>query len=260
MPLLTLTTDFGTGSPYVAEMKGVILSAVPEATLVDLTHAIPPQDVRTGAMLLDQMTRAFPPGAIHVAVVDPGVGTARRLVCVGMSTAAGGGIFLAPDNGLLTFILRRGPHVARTIENAALWRNPVSPTFHGRDILAPVAAAIARGTPLDSIGSRVDDLTLLDWAEAKYGPRSIEGEIVFIDSFGNCVTNIPLSHQCFVKQPLAIRAAGRDRVPLVRTYAEAAPGTLVALVGSGNWLEIAVVNGSAAASGIALGLPVVVSW
>jgi S-adenosylmethionine hydrolase len=257
--LITLTTDFGTGSPYVAEMKGVILSAAPAATIVDLSHAIPPQDVRTAAMLLAQMTRHFPPETIHIAVVDPGVGTERRLVCV----EADRRFYLAPDNGLLTLVVRGARRMAaREIAESSLWRAEVSATFHGRDILAPVAAALALGLATERVGPLAEDLVEIVWPEPQVGDRTIAGEIVLVDAFGNAISNIPGTLLTdILRRGVRVQAGDLPYARLVATYGEATPGTLVALVGSSGWLELAVVNGNAAGQfGLQAGTPVTVSW
>jgi S-adenosylmethionine hydrolase len=251
-PLITLTTDFGEASPYVAAMKGVIFSFAPEVQIVDLGHQVPPQDVWHGAYFLAQAVPFFPPHALHVAVIDPGVGTQRRL----LYCEAGPHRLLLPDNGLITFLadaqpLRRVVHLAEP----NYWRPTPSRTFHGRDILAPVAARLALGEAPERLGPPLEPVELhrLPIAQGKATPQEIEGSIVFVDHFGNLITNLGmdlLAQAGWTPTPgselrLSIPAAHPCR--WVQTYGEAASGELVALFGSGGFVELAVVNGSAAA-------------
>ena len=243
--ILTLTTDFGTGSPYVAQIKGVILSIQPHAVLIDITHAIAPQDIRQGALVLQDATPRFPEGSIHIAVVDPGVGTDRRI----LAAEIGGRYYLAPDNGLLGGLVRNAP-AARVVALTSrdYWFPAVSPTFHGRDIIAPVAAHLSLGTALEDLGQPCGQLQQLEWPALTVEGHRIQGEIIAIDSFGNLVTNIPqdlLAAAC-VAGVVTVQCGGRTISGLAATYGQHPPGTLVALVGSSNRLEIAVVNGSAA--------------
>lgn len=260
MRIITLTTDFGTGSPYVAAMKGVILSINPAVTLVDLTHDIRPQDIRHGALVLDDVTHRFPAGTIHVAVVDPGVGTDRAIVFARIGSQN----YVAPDNGLLSRLAERTPPSAIfRVENSQYWLNPVSATFHGRDIMAPVAAHLSLGLDPQRLGPPGDELLGFPRPEVHVGPSRIEGAVLEIDSFGNLVTNVT-----------AEMLAGRptdERVCVVcdiyetwgiyRTYAERPQGMLVALVGSTGRLELALVGDNAARRlGIGIGTPVTLAW
>jgi len=264
-PILTLTTDFGVGSPYVAEMKGVMLSRAPGATIVDITHAAPPQDIRYACDVLASVTPRFPAESIHVAVVDPGVGTSRRIVCVRLAPPSRHA-FVLPDNGLLTGILA-SQHVAEAVEvtEPRYWLSPVSATFHGRDIMAPVAAALAGGVEPEELGPAVDTASLVRLPPdlPTISPSEIRGRVTRADSFGNLITNITRAD---------VREAGladrktvvvvaiwpeSDRIQsnesernleirrIVATYADAAPGETVALFGSQDRLEIAVSGGSA---------------
>src|SRR5687768_15648786 len=186
-PLITLTTDFGNGSPYVAQVKGAILSVGREVDLVDITHGVAPQNVREGAVVLADATPRFPAGTIHVAVVDPGVGTKRRLVYAEISQQR----YLAPDNGLLTLLARRWPPTRiLSLENRRYWAPQPSSTFHGRDILAPVAAHLACGIDPADLGPPTDSLLLLDVPDPIRAPGSVCGEVQYVDSFGNLITNI----------------------------------------------------------------------
>jgi hypothetical protein len=244
-PLITLTTDFGSGSPYVAQMKGVILSLCREVDLVDVTHAIGPQRIQEGALVLADVTPRFPPGAIHVAVVDPGVGTARRLVYAEIGRQR----YVAPDNGLLSFLIRRElPQRAVVIENPAYWLPDTSSTFHGRDILAPVAAHLALGLDPSLLGPPLDYWVMLDAALPTKSPSGVRGQVLYVDSFGNLITNITRGELSGLGDMarLNFRCAGREIQGLVPTYDSAMPGELVALLDSQGRLEIAVTHGSAA--------------
>lgn len=244
-PLITLTTDFGTGSPYVAQMKGVILSLCREVDLVDITHAIGPQRIQEGAVVLADVTPQFPPGTIHVAVVDPGVGTARRL----LYAEIGGQKYLAPDNGLLSFLIRReSPQRTIALENRAFWPPQTSYTFHGRDILAPVAAQLALGLDPMLLGPKLDGPVMLDVAVPLKSASGIRGQVLYVDSFGNLITNITGDELGGLGDlaRLTIRCAGREIHGLVPTYGHALPGELVALLDSQTRLEIAVTQGHAA--------------
>lgn len=243
-PLITLTTDFGEGSPYVAEMKGVILSLQPAARIIDITHSIPPQDIRQGARVLEQATPCFPPGAIHVAVVDPGVGTSRSIVYA----AIAGGHYVAPDNGLLGCLARRHPPTQIvTITNRRYWRPVLSSTFHGRDIMAPVAAHLSLGVPPHTLGDACEQLTPLALPEVVFENGRLVGEIDTVDTFGNLITNIDRDdlRRLGPLETLRVECCGHCLCGLRRTYGEGAPGELVALVGSHDRLEIAVVGGNA---------------
>lgn len=244
--LVTLTTDFGDSSPYVAAMKGVILGLDPSARLVDLGHGLPPQDVRHAAFFLAGCLPFFPPDTIHVVVVDPGVGTARALLHV----EAGGQHLLGPDNGCWTLAVAQmgaAPRVRRLAERW-FWRESVSSTFHGRDILAPVAAHLARGVRPEELGPLVSEWVELPFPRARTEPDRLRGEVVFVDHYGNLISNIPgAAFRELVRGPVRVRVGRRVVTQCVDTYAEADPGTPVALVSSGGWLEVAVTGGNAAA-------------
>ncbi len=260
MSVITLTTDFGTGSPYVAAMKGVILSINPDVTLVDLSHDVPAQDIRHGAMVLDSVSPRFPPGTIHVAVVDPGVGTERAIVYARM----GGQQYIAPDNGLLSRLAERHrPEQLIRLANAEYWLPEVSHTFHGRDIMAPVAAHLARGVPPERLGPPQEGLVAIQWLRVHRGERRLEGAVEEIDSYGNLITNI--TAEMLEGRPTDERACVicniYETFGIYRTYAEQPPGTLVAIIGSTGRLELAVVGDNAASRlGIEVGMPVIVAW
>lgn len=265
MRLITLTTDFGLIDEYVGIMKGVILSHCPAARIVDLTHQVPPQDLRRAAYSIEAARPYFPSGTLHVLVVDPGVGTERRLVLV----AAAGQLFLAPDNGVLTLVVRAGFEAAYQVECRELFLEPLSATFHGRDILAPVAAALARGMAPEAVGRRLprEELAMLPLPSPMIDPNgpAVTGEVVSIDHFGNLLTNI--SRETFLRaggpSPAAISLRVRETVIAgpAPAYGSAAPGELVALFGSRGLLEIAVNQGNAAQRlAVAPGEPVLVSF
>ena len=261
--IITLLTDFGIASTYPAQMKGVILERCPGAVLVDLSHEVPRHDVRTAAFMLASAARAFPKGTVHVAVVDPQVGSARRALAV----EAGGQTYLAPDNGLLTVVLGGGggrPHAGRavSIENRSLFRTDVSSTFHGRDIFAPVAAALARGTPLDDLGPVADSVHWLDVPAPRREGGSIRGEVLYVDPFGNLVTNIT-GDQVGGTEPsrVAVYVGGAVIRGLSRAYSDVAAGMLLIYIGSAGLLEVAV-NRQSAASRLAadVGTPIRVAF
>ncbi len=260
MSIITLTTDFGNGSPYVAAMKGVILSIHRDVTLVDITHDVPAQDVRHAAVVLDSVCPRFPEGTIHVAVVDPGVGTDRAIVYARM----GGQHYVAPDNGLLSRLAERcRPEALIRLTNREFWLPEVSNTFHGRDIMAPVAAHLARGVPPEQLGRPHDGLVAIQWLRVHRDERRIEGAVEQIDSYGNLITNI--TADMFEGRPTDERACIicniYETFGVYRTYAEQPPGTLVAVIGSGGRLELAVVDDNAALRlGIESGAKVIVAW
>jgi len=242
-PVIALMTDFGLKDGYVASMKGVILSICPRAVLVDVTHLIPPHDVRTGAYVLSTVYKDFPRGAIFLGVVDPGVGTERR----GLVAHAGSRCFVGPDNGLFSLVLEReSPWEAFALENPRFRRAVVSATFHGRDVFAPAVAHLANGAPLSLMGPPCRPESF-SWNRPAREGDVLTGEVLTVDRFGNLVTNVtaacleasgPLS-ECSV-------TVGEHRVPVTgRTYADAPPGGLLALMGSGDHLEISVNRGRA---------------
>jgi len=240
-PLVTLTTDYGFGSSYPAQVKGVLLCAIPDLRIVDVSHGVPPFDVAAGALLLESCVPSFPRDAIHLAVVDPGVGTARRAICVVDPT---GRRLVGPDNGLFTPFLEPGSRVHELSDPVAVPR-PRRPTFHGRDLFAPAAAALAAGLEPEQLGGLVTDPVRLPWPGAERSAGQVRGVTLASDPFGNLITSIR-------EEDLAgaeVRAALCDGMPArwVRTFADGAPGELLALVGSGGRVEVAVREGSAAA-------------
>jgi len=259
-PLITLTTDFGQGSPYVAQMKGVILSINPDARIVDVTHAVPPQDIRQGALVLADTTPLFPAGTVHVAVVDPGVGTSRAIIFAEIGAQR----YICPDNGLLTNLAsRQMPSKMRSIENQAWFRRPVSATFHGRDIMAPAAAHVSLGLDPDELGPPHNQLATIVLPGAVMAANRIQGEVTAIDSFGNLVTNI--SREMLAAAPtddrLGVFCDEHETRGLFAAYADQPPMTLIALIGSSDMLELAIVDDSAKIMlGVQVGAPVEVRW
>ena len=258
--IITLLTDFGLKDSYVAEMKGVILSLAPGMTLIDVTHLVPPQDITRAAFVLASTFQRFPEGTVHLAVVDPDVGTERRPIAV----EATGHLFVAPDNGLLSLALgKAGDAKAVHLTEPRFWLPDVSPTFHGRDIFAPVAADLARGELLETLGTSISSwATLPIEPPSPLGGDGVRGKVMAIDHFGNIVTNIrefdlPKDAQY---GHVEIRLSGRKIEGISRTYGDSPEGDLVALVGSSGYLEIAMVNGNAATelSGIRSGAEVTV--
>jgi hypothetical protein len=230
--IITLLTDFGLADSYVAEVKGVLLSRAPGAVLVDVTHHVSPGDVRAGQYLLARAWHRFPEGTVHLAVVDPGVGTARRA----LAAEAAGHRFVAPDNGLLSFLPS-----PRFVSLAA--PKDAAPTFHGRDVFAPAAAALASGTPLERLGSPVTDARHSPLPTPRGDGIGVVGEVIYVDRFGTLVSNIPGTD---VEPGVRIRVAGTDVGALRKTFGDVERGTLVAFVGSGGTVEVAVRDGSAA--------------
>jgi hypothetical protein len=232
MPVvISLLTDFGTRDSYVGEMRGVLLTQAPGAVLADISHDIPPGDIRAGAYVLGRSWRAFPSGTVHLAVVDPGVGGARAALAL----RSEGHYFVGPDNGLFTPVLGSAHEVVELASAPA-----ASATFHGRDLFAPAAAAIAVGTPLDRLGSPpTAPPTQFPRCEPRREGDAIVGEVVYLDRYGTLVTSLPADTNG------DIEIAGIT-VPLRRTFSDVRPGKLVAFVGSGGTVEIAVRDGSAA--------------
>jgi len=225
--IVTLLTDFGRADGYVAEMKGVLLALAAGTALVDVTHEISPGDVAEAAYVLGRTWRAFPEGTVHLAVVDPGVGSGRRA----LAAEAGGHRFVAPDNGLLSDVLR-----GRAARIVALPVPPsASPTFHGRDLFAPAAARLAAGGPLDALGPKADVPVLLAPPRLEVVGGNVVGEVVHVDRFGTLVTSLPGS----AVAPGGTVRVGATSVPLRTTFADVASGALVAFVGSSGMVEIA---------------------
>ena len=248
-PIVTLLSDFGADSGYPAQLKGAVLRALPDARLVDLTHAIPAFDVLAGALMLEACAPAFPADAVHLAVVDPGVGSPRRAICV---VDVEGRRFVGPDNGLFTPFLD-GASV-RLLSAPGIVPVPARATFHGRDLFAPVAAWLAGGGDPTRLGPEVGDPVRLDWPRAVRQGDELHGRTLAADPFGNLVTSI---REGDLAGPVILAWVGDRQARWVRTFAEGEQGQLVALVGSGGRVEVAVREGSAARLlGAVRGLPV----
>jgi S-adenosyl-L-methionine hydrolase (adenosine-forming) len=241
--IVTLTTDFGTRDSYVAEMKGVILGIAPGVQLVDVTHDVPAHDILEAALTLEAAARTFPPGTIHVAVVDPGVGTNRR----GLAIAAGDQVLVGPDNGLFTPFLTGSAWRAFEVVSEAYRRASVSRTFHGRDVFAPAAGHLALGVEPARLGPPVTDPVRLRWPGVRRMGTGVVGEVIHVDGFGNLVTSIPAGAVDDCGQAATVRVGGRT-LWLVGTFGDLAPGAPGALVGSRGRLEVVVREGSAAAT------------
>ena len=278
-PIITLTTDFGSRDGYVAAMKGVILDIFPGAVLVDISHEVPPYDIPHVAFILGTACAYYPSNAVHLAVVDPGVGTTRRP----MLLVTPGGMYVAPDNGLLTYILTSygaetthdGENpldasaamepidvsvpegcAAYVLDRSEYWLGPVSSTFHGRDIFAPVAAHVAAGVRPERLGTAVDRVVCLDVPGPAVAEDAIRGRVVYVDRFGNLVCNIRPGD--LAGRQADIEIGGRLIRGLSRTFADG--DGLLALIGSHGYLEVAVTEGSAAEHlGVAVGAGVSVT-
>jgi len=259
--VITVTTDFGTADGYVGAMKGVMLSIAPHVRLVDLSHQVPPQDVALAAYLLYTVAPFFPPNTVHLAVVDPGVGTRRRAIALRTPQ----GTFVGPDNGLFTYVLAEARQWAAVeLSNPDYCLPHVSSTFHGRDLFSPAAAYLAAGIPLQALGPPVTDPVTLPLPHLEIGRGQVEGEVLHADRFGNLITSVgrlrwdgddlvlipafrrDLSPPVRIPAMTArIELAGQALVGIQRTYGEVALGELLALVGSEGFLEVAVRQGNA---------------
>lgn len=248
---VTILSDFGTADGYAAAMAGVIAAAAPSAPIDHASHSIPPGDIITAALTLSRYAFLYPPETVHLVVVDPGVGTDRRAI----AAAIDGRFFVAPDNGVLTRVLQQAadPVIADPViadptvvmlDPAAMGTgDAMSATFHGRDLFAPAAGLLARGEPLDALGSRVADPVRLDLPKAMRTDRGIAGEVIQVDRYGNLITNIPAD---WLGDGLSVRVDDRSAGPVRRTYGDVASGEIVALVGSLDLLEVSVRDGRAA--------------
>lgn len=248
MPIIALMTDFGTSDYYVAAMKGVILQINPKVTLVDISHDIGSQDLYHGAFVLRHSFPCFPPGTIFVAVVDPGVGTARRILAGRYSDR----FVLTPDNGLVTLLHRDAElQEVRVVDNRRFFAASLSNTFHGRDIFAPVAAHLSKGVAIAELGPTATQIEILDLPKPRVNPDgTIDGQVTWTDRFGNLVTNISERDLSRVRTPrhqLEVFLGQRSLGPLRVTYAEVPAGAPLALIGSSQMLEIAVNSGNAQA-------------
>ena len=243
-PLITLTTDFGTSDSYVAAMKATILSVAGDVPVVDISHSITPQDVMEAAFVLQGAAPYFPPGTVHIVVVDPGVGTIRRCVAV----AADDQYFIGPDNGVFSLALNGSQKSMVELDRREFWRTErPSSTFHGRDIFAPVAAHLANGIQLQEVGSTIDQLVPMHWALPIADNEGIQGWVVHVDHYGNCITNISKKLVSESRHDRGVKCyVGNHIVEGIHTtYGGVAPGEPVVLFNSVDFLEISVNCGNA---------------
>ncbi len=260
-PVITLTTDFS-ADLFVGVMKGVIASINPEALVVDVTHAIRLGDVRAGAFAMRVSAGYFPKGTIHVGVVDPSVGSGRRIVCAQTADY----VYLVPDNGLLSWRLEREKLLSvRSVENARFFLADVSRTFHGRDIFAPVAARLSLGVLPEDLGPEIDPegLVRIQFPRpARLDERTLRGEVLYVDAFGNGITNLSAADFASADPArMRVETTSLCLTGLGRAYADAQPGTALALIGSAGFLEIAASGANAAKQfGLHVGDPVKVSF
>jgi len=247
-PLISLLTDFGLKDPFVGEMKGVILSICPSARIVDITHEVEKFNIRSGSFLLAEAAPYFPSGTVHVAVVDPGVGSQRRPIVVQSPRS----LFVGPDNGLLIpAALAEGAMRVFVLKNRKLTREEVSTTFHARDIFAPAAAHLACGFPVNEVGPEIADYVKLSLPEPEFVGESAKCEVVYVDSFGNLITNLPSTRLAAMNLAIGTRlrlSVGSRKVNarIVRAYSDLKKGEVGVLEGSHGFVEIAAYERSAA--------------
>jgi len=253
--IITLTTDFGTSDHFAGTMKGVILSIRPAAQIVDITHEVQPFEIADGAFIIAQTYRYFPKGTIHVVVVDPGVGSTRRPLLAEIA----GHYFVAPDNGILSMVFGAAKAKVWHVTNERYFLHPLSRTFHGRDVFAPVAAHLASGIRPAQFGKRVEDYLRLTFAEpVSGGKNNWAGTILKVDHFGNLATNLHIDQFADIKtRAFELKIGGQALSRLALTFTECEPGEVFVIVGSSGYLEIASNQGSAAqALGCGAGTPV----
>jgi S-adenosylmethionine hydrolase len=243
-PIVTFTTDFGSRDHFAGVMKGVIASINPEANVIDISHEVAPFEITHGAFLLAQSYRYFPPKTIHVAIVDPGVGSARRPILIEAEKQ----YFIGPDNGVLAMVYTRVPHKARELTSDKYFLQPVSTTFHGRDIFAPVAAHLSRGVRASSLGPLIEDHLKPSFTEPqRTSKRTWLGTVLHVDRFGNLITNFHIDHFSRVAAAAFDLCIGTLRLMrLAQAYADVEPGEPFVIVGSSGYLEVAANQGSAA--------------
>jgi S-adenosylmethionine hydrolase len=258
--IITLTTDFGLGSRYVGAMKGVILTINPRAQIIDLSHSVPARDIQAGAIVLAETACWYPPDTIHVAVVDPGVGSKRRILYARIGSQQ----FIAPDNGLLSRLtMMEKPSKIVAVEEPRHWMPAVSRTFHGRDIMAPVAARLSLGLSPDELGPPQAQIVEIDWPEVLQVPNRIEGEVIEVDSFGNLITNITRAMLDGLpsRDGVLVTCEHHETQGIYSTFSDQPPMTFMAHVGSTGRLELAIVDENASAMlGVKVGAPVRVTW
>lgn len=248
IPIITLTTDFGTNDHFVGAMKGVILEIAPEAQIIDISHAVQAFDILDGALTISQAYSYFPSGTVHMVIVDPGVGTARRPIILTSDRH----MFVAPDNGVLSLVYGREERLSvRHVTAAHYFLQPLSNTFHARDVFSPVAANLAKGVPADRFGEEITDYVRFGAPRPKpVDERTLRGVVLKVDRFGNLVTNITPKDapQLFGATPAAFKIAVGTKAQATRictNYAEGAPGEVFGILGSMGFLEVAANRGSA---------------
>jgi S-adenosyl-L-methionine hydrolase (adenosine-forming) len=241
--IITLTTDFGLQDHYVGVMKGVILGIIPDARLVDISHQIPPQDIMAGAWVVRNASMHFPPGTVHLVVVDPGVGTRRDPVAISIKDQ----IFVGPDNGIFSLIADEFDYRVWKLTNRKYWAKNPSNTFHGRDIFSPVAAHLANGVPIEKLGEPMDELVTYRWAVPITDSDGIQGWIIHIDRFGNLISNIPedVIRDSVGDSRFRIYVGNTILDTLVDTFGAVPDGEAAAYIGSSGTLEIAINKGNA---------------
>ena len=245
--IITFLSDFGHDDWFVGVVHGVLYTLAPDAHIVDLSHSVPPGHIARGAFMLEAACPDFPPGTVHLAVVDPGVGTSRRAI----AAVAHGQVFVGPDNGLLEWALADPQALVHELVQEALFRQPVSRTFHGRDVFAPVAARLARGEAIAAFGPRITDPVHLAAHPPEKRGDMLVGRVEFLDRFGNALTNLTTTSIAAAfgdgtpDVSLEVHVLDRRLTGLTRSYGDAPVGTLVAILGSSGRLEIAQVGGAA---------------
>jgi len=244
-PIITLTTDFGTSDHLVGTMKGVILNINPAARIVDLNHHVTPFDILDGALSIANAYRYFPPRTIHVVIVDPGVGTQRRPLLVSGEKQ----YFIAPDNGVLSMVFERESCTVRNITAEHYFLNPISPTFHGRDIFAPTAAWLSKTLQTEAFGEEISDFVRFTVPRAKPAGQAVKGVVLRVDAFGNLMTNLTAEDvpaAAVESGSIKLSLGGKEIRKFAQTFALGAPGEPIAVFGAAGYLEIAVNRGSAA--------------
>ena len=244
-PIITLTTDFGTNDYLVGAMKGVILNINPAARIVDINHHVAPFDILDGALAIASAYKYFPPRTIHVVIVDPGVGTERRPLLVSGEKQ----YFVAPDNGVLSMIFERESCVVRHVTAEHYFLNPISPTFHGRDVFAPTAAWLAKAWQTDAFGEEITDYVRFSMPKAKPAGQAIKGVVLRVDAFGNLMTNLTTEDvpaAMVASGDIKLAVNGKEVRKIARTFGDGIPGEPIAVFGSVGYLEIAVNRGNAA--------------
>ena len=244
MSIIALITDFGTADHFAGSMKGAMLNINPRATIVDITHAIAPGDIRSAAFSLLLSYADFPRGTIFVVVVDPGVGGERKALAV----KAGPYYFVGPDNGVLSLAFKKaGNPIVRSLENTRYFKNPISQTFHGRDLFGPVAAHLSKGVAFEKLGPEIASFILYKTPQVILKGNRVHGEVIHIDRFGNCITAIEANHLVdFNPGQLRVKFRNNGPVPVCSSYGDVPKGKALGIIGSAGFLEISINQGNAA--------------